>query len=494
MSERADMLEARVAAEPLTPDPRSLTPFSHWLRRDAYRLALPLVVASDAVIIAGVFLACYAARFSWGWITPAPAPAFGPYLHASVLVAIVWTATLALVGLYQEKRGASRFDDFVLLAWGLTLGAIATLALSFFYRSFSYSRLVYAYAFIGTLVALGGWHVLLRAWQVAAMKRGWGTLTTLILGHNSLSAIVASRLANPRLGRSVLGVVALPGDPEGTPQPVPVLGPEAALPALMAEHEVDEVIIAWPSSSPQQLFGLMQAVTLMRPVSVQVAPGMMEMMTAHLEVTSLDGLPMLAIREVKLRKGYYRAIKRFMDMTLSAAGLVALSPLLFAIAAAVKLDSPGPVLYMQERLGRDGRRFTIYKFRSMPQASEPDGPIWASVGDDRATRLGAFLRRYSLDELPQLINVLRGDMSLVGPRPERPFFVDQFKRHVPKYMDRHLVRSGLTGWAQINGLRGDVDIEERTRYDIYYVENWSVLLDLRIMLKTVLAIFRQPGY
>jgi exopolysaccharide biosynthesis polyprenyl glycosylphosphotransferase len=275
---------------------------------------------------------------------------------------------------------------------------------------------------------------------------------------------------------------------------VPVLGTDTDLPSLLAAHDVDEVLIAWPQASHQELFGLVQAVGLMRSVSVQVAPAMHEFMTAHLEVTSLDGLPMLAVRQVSLRKWQNRAAKRAMDIALSGAGLLAIAPVLAVLAVAVKTSSPGPVFYAQERLGRDGRAFIIYKFRSMPVGSESAGPMWTFRGDDRATAVGAILRRYSLDELPQLWNVLKGDMSLVGPRPERPFFVDQFRDRVPKYMDRHLVRSGITGWAQVSGLRGDVSIEERTRYDIYYVENWSVLLDLRILLKTVVEIFRRPGY
>lgn len=464
------------------------------LRRHIYQLALPLVIAMDAAIIAGTFLFFYAMRFEWGLLNPAPAPAFVPYFHASVLVAIVWTASMALLGLYREKRGASKFDDFVIMAAGITLGALVTLSLSFFYRSFSYSRLVYAYAFFGTLAALGGWHLALRLLQGQLMSRGWGSLNTLVLGCNGLSALVANRLkARPNLGHTVVGVVRLPGE-EATEHPLPVLGTDADLPRLLDAHAIDEVIVAWPSANAQQLFGLVQAVTLMRPVTAQVAPGMQDMITAHLAIASLDGLPMLAIREVALRKWHNRAIKRAFDIVLSAAGLVAIAPVMAAIALLVKLTSPGPAFFAQERLGRDGRVFTIYKFRSMPQGAEAEGPVWTHRGDTRATAVGAWLRRYSLDELPQLWNVFKGDMTLVGPRPERPFFVDQFKDRVPKYMDRHLVRSGLTGWAQVNGLRGDVSIEERTRYDIYYVENWSVLLDLRIMLKTIVEIFRRPGY
>lgn len=204
--------------------------------------------------------------------------------------------------------------------------------------------------------------------------------------------------------------------------------------------------------------------------------------------------PRLTLRAIPLRQRRNRALKRAMDLGLASLGLVLAAPLLLAIAALVAGEGLGPVLYLQERLGRDGRPFTLYKFRTMPPDAEPDGPIWASRGDTRATRLGAWLRRYSLDELPQLWNVLKGDMSLIGPRPERPHFVDVFRAEVPRYMDRHLVRGGLTGWAQVNGLRGDVSIEDRTRHDLWYIEHWSLLLDVRILLMTAAEIVRRPAY
>jgi exopolysaccharide biosynthesis polyprenyl glycosylphosphotransferase len=466
-------------------------------RRVAFALARPLLVVSDAAIIAATFLLCYHLRFTWQVLPPAAAPPdYGPYIHASVLVAIAWTACLAWVGLYRPRRAPSRFDDLALLAMGLATGAGATLALSFFYRSFSYSRLVAAYALLGGFVALGAWHLLLRTLQGAAIARGAFARGTLVLGANPLAAEVAGRLLDrPRLGFALRGAVRLPGDPPGFAMPVPVIGEEADLPALLPGHAVDAVIVAWPDAPVAKLVGLIQAIGAMREgLDVLVAPDLSELMTARLETTTLDGMPMLAIREVALRKPRNRAIKRAMDVALAGAGLLAVAPALGAIALAVRLDSPGPALYAQERLGRDGHPFTIYKFRTMAPDAEPDGPIWTKVGDDRATRLGAFLRRYSLDELPQLWNVLKGDMSLVGPRPERPHFVESFRTHVPKYDDRHLVRCGLTGWAQINGLRGDVSIEARTKYDIWYVENWTVLLDVRIMLKTAAEIFRRPAY
>jgi exopolysaccharide biosynthesis polyprenyl glycosylphosphotransferase len=188
-------------------------------------------------------------------------------------------------------------------------------------------------------------------------------------------------------------------------------------------------------------------------------------------------------------RGWQLTVKRLVDIAGSAAGLILLSPIMMLLAILIKLDSAGPVFFTQERMGLDGKRFMMLKFRSMRSDAEKEtGPIWATADDSRRTRLGAFIRRFSIDELPQLINVLVGDMSMVGPRPERPVFVEQFRNSIPRYMDRHREKAGITGWAQINGLRGDTSIFERTKYDLWYTENWSLALDFRIMLRTLLQI------
>lgn len=466
-----------------------------YFRRHVVEVLMPFVALADALIVAAAFQFCYTARFQWGWFAPAPPPPWGPYLHASALVAVVWTAGLAFAGLYDAKRPASRFDDAVLTFAGLAVGGVCGAGLAALYRSFSYSRLIYAYALVAALVALWAWHLGLRAAQMWARQRGWGVFNTLVVGHNPLAARVTERLlARPQSGRVVRGVIAMPGEVVGPDPGVPILGRGTDLARLVEAQAIDEVVVAWPGASAAELGALVREAMALGSVAVQIAPAVIESLTIHLEVASLDGLPMLAVREVALRKWRNRAIKRAMDVVLASVGLLVAAPLLAAIGLGVRLGSPGPALYAQERLGRDGHLFTIYKFRSMPVGAEPDGPVWTRQGDVRATPLGAILRRYSLDELPQLWNVLVGDMSLVGPRPERPFFVERFSEHVPRYMDRHLVRCGLTGWAQVNGLRGDVDIDERTRYDIQYVENWSVLLDLRILFMTLMAIFRRPAY
>ena len=199
---------------------------------------------------------------------------------------------------------------------------------------------------------------------------------------------------------------------------------------------------------------------------------------------------MLAVRDVALRC-WKLSVKRAMDIAVSGLGLVILSPVLLLVALLVKLGSKGPVLYTQVRVGLDGRPFEMIKFRSMRvDAEAASGPVWASEDDPRRTRLGTFMRKTSIDELPQLVNVLVGDMSLVGPRPERPVFVDQFRQVVPRYMERHKEKAGMTGWAQVNGLRGDTSIIERTKYDLYYIENWSLLFDLKIIVRTFMNALR----
>lgn len=190
------------------------------------------------------------------------------------------------------------------------------------------------------------------------------------------------------------------------------------------------------------------------------------------------------MRDVALR-GWKVTLKRAMDIVGSAVGLVLLSPLMFLIALLIKIDSPGPALFSQERMGLDGKRFYMLKFRTMRVDAEKDGPGWTRKDDPRRTRVGAILRRTNLDELPQLINVLLGEMSLVGPRPERPIYVEEFRKRIPRYMERHREKAGMTGWAQVNGLRGDTSIEERTKYDLWYIENWSVWLDIKIILLTI---------
>jgi len=222
-------------------------------------------------------------------------------------------------------------------------------------------------------------------------------------------------------------------------------------------------------------------------VQFKLVPDLFEILTSQVHVTQVGGVPLLGLKEIPLASPWNRFLKRTLDVLGAAVGLMVISPLLLLCALLIKMTSPGPVFYKQERCGEDGRTFVLIKFRTMRVDAEKEtGPVWASEKDPRRTRVGQWLRRWNWDELPQLWNVLKGDMSLVGPRPERPHFVSQFKENVPRYMTRHLIRSGMTGWSQVNGLRGSTDIRERVKFDLYYIENWSLRFDLKILFLTFL--------
>ena len=491
----------------------STRPWWDALRRHLFALAVPFVLAVDALLILAVFRLTYAVRFHWRVLWPGlDTPPWTPYFLASLVMAGSWITVMALMGMYKDRRGAGHFDDVVILSCALAAGSFVGLAGVFFYREMTFSRLALVMATVLTWFAIFGWHYLLRNLQRSLLRRGWGALNTLIVGCNSLSETVGTRLyRHPEIGHRLLGFVPAPGERvEGDRWHFPawsrhegeragsgpVLGELPDLARVVVANHVDEVILAVPGASLKELFGLMgQCSAAGWPVSFRIVPELTELITARLTIGELDGVPTLEIWDVPLRNGRNRFFKRATDMLLSGLAILILAPFLALLSWLVSLDR-GPVLYDQERMGRDGRTFRLLKFRTMwVDAENQSGPVWTRRQDPRVTRIGAFLRRWSLDELPQLYNVLVGDMSLVGPRPERPYFVDQFRQNVPKYMDRHLVRSGLTGWAQINGLRGEEgSIEERTRYDIYYIENWSVLFDLKIMVRTLYEVAVHKAY
>jgi len=253
---------------------------------------------------------------------------------------------------------------------------------------------------------------------------------------------------------------------------------------IAQRERIDHLYVALPLEEHTKLLDLVE-LTSRECIDVKVVPDVLQFITLRARLEDLDGLPIININDVPLQ-GFNAWMKRVIDVGLSAAALVVLAIPVAIIAAIVKLSSRGPVLYAQERMGLDGKAFTVYKFRSMYEGAESEsGPVWADENDPRATPIGRWLRRFDLDELPQFWNVLRGDMSIVGPRPERPFFVDQFKHRIPQYMLRHKVKAGITGWAQVNGWRGNTSLEKRIEYDLYYIENWSVTLDIKIMWLTV---------
>jgi Undecaprenyl-phosphate glucose phosphotransferase len=296
----------------------------------------------------------------------------------------------------------------------------------------------------------------------------------------------------PRLGYEVVGFID--GDDPLVKEimGVPVLGGIDDIPELIKEHEIEEVIIGRPELAHQEVLAIISRCERGQ-VGIKIFPDLFQIIATELSIGDLGGLPLLTVRDVALR-GWKLTLKRAVDLLGSAVGLVILSPVLMLIAVVIKLDSPGPVFYAQERMGLDAKPFWCLKFRSMRTDAEKHGPGWTVESDPRVTRLGRLIRRLSIDELPQLINVFVGDMSLVGPRPERPVYVNQFRRSIPRYMDRHREKAGMTGWAQVNGLRGDTSIAERTKYDLWYIENWSLWLDFKIILRTFFLFADRHAY
>jgi exopolysaccharide biosynthesis polyprenyl glycosylphosphotransferase len=264
---------------------------------------------------------------------------------------------------------------------------------------------------------------------------------------------------------------------------VPVVGQPEDLPDLIEKHSINEVIIAMPEKGHREIVRVISYCERGR-VSIKIFPDVFQFITSDAGIDQLGGLPLLSVRDFAFR-GYLLIFKRLMDMIGAGFGLVMLSPLMLLTAVAIKLESPGPAFFVQERMGLDGRPFMMIKFRSMRKDAEKHGPGWTVDNDPRQTKLGKLIRRIEIDELPNLINVFMGEMSLVGPRPEQAHYVEQFRQRVPRYMDRHYEKGGMTGWAQVNGLRGNTSIKERTKYDLWYSEHWSIWFDIKILIRTL---------
>jgi len=420
-------------------------------------------------------------------------PPFGNYVGMMVLSALALVVVFFFYKLYHLRRGTSRLDELYSVASAVSISIIIGMAFTtFVYRTeIDYPRtmIVYFWAFALLLVGLG--RVSHHTVRGSLYRRGWCDSQVLIVGAGEAGNIILEKIrVSPQLGYRPIGF--LDDEHAGNVLGLPVLGKVDQLGTVVAQHGVDEVIIALPEASHEELLSIISHCEDGR-VSLKVFPDVFQLMASEVNVDDLNGLPLLTMRDVALR-GWRLTLKRVVDIVGSAIVLVFISPLMLLIALFIKLDSRGPAIYWQERMGLDAKPFPCFKFRSMIQDAEAEtGPVWATRGDPRRTRVGAWLRKYSLDELPNFINVFLGHMSLVGPRPERPVFVEQFRQMVPRYMERHQEKAGITGWAQVSGLRGDCSVLERTKYDLYYIEHWSLWLDIKIMIMTVLRFLRDPN-
>jgi Undecaprenyl-phosphate glucose phosphotransferase len=443
---------------------------------------------SDLTLTAWAWLAAYYLRFESGWfVLGHDVPPFFFCLRQTPLVVMLAALAYRMAGQYNIGRLRRFREEMVAVLQGTALMALFAMASIFFMHDPYESRVTMVLFWALTVVSI-----------LAARRAGWGFVRTIrSRGYNQTFALIvgsgrgARRLGHTLMRVSWLGIknigfveenaTALSAD-------LDVLGGFADLPELIRKYRISHVFIALPFSrydDVRRVFAILSQTV----VEVRLVPDLPNLAGLSLTTANLDGLPLIGLRESP-HFGLNIVVKRVMDVILSLFGLIILSPLMAVIALLVKITSPGPVFYRQERCGLNGESFFMLKFRSMSVDSEQQtGPVWARKGDGRCTPLGSFLRKTSLDELPQLWNVLMGDMSLVGPRPERPVFIAQFRKTIPNYMARHSVKAGITGWAQVHGWRGNTSLRKRIQYDLYYITHWTPWLDLRILWLTVVRGF-----
>lgn len=450
-----------------------------------------LLVAADLVVVSLAWSLAYWARFESGWVPlDKGVPDFAHYLSMLIFVWLIWASVFKRFGLYRPMRGVARAKEFLLLVNANAFSVLLLIAVVYLFRekSIPFSRLVFLYFWLFatflTMVERGLFRLLLRE----VRRRGYNLRYMLVVGAGRVAADIVARVRlHKELGIQVIGCLAK--DPEDTKHPsgAPIVGGYGQLPEILKHTKIDQLVIALPLEDHHILPAVMHMLKD-SVVDVKIVPDLYQFVSVGGSLEEFEGLPVISVQSCPL-DGPSLMLKRVLDVVISAGGLVMVSPLLLLIAILVKLTSRGPIFYTQERVSYDGSKFNIIKFRTMRTDAEATGPQWSQRADNRVTPLGKFLRISSMDELPQLWNVLRGDMSIVGPRPERPVFIEEFRQRVPRYMLRHKVPAGITGWAQIHGWRGDTSIDKRIEYDLYYIENWSLMLDVKILFLTIIRGF-----
>ena len=449
-----------------------------------------VLMLGDILAINAALLSSYWLRFNSGLFPLVfGVPHINTYLHVLPILTIIMVFLMRADKLYSVRSRLSIVDEFFTIVRTSTIGILIFMAATFLYREYSYSRAMLLLVWLSLIFFVGGWRFLVNRVRFAARTKKGKTRNLLIVGDGPMVNRLIRHIAHdPHWDYNVKGVARVSSMDRGSVEGVPALGGIGDLAAIINDNDIEEAILTEVEIPRAEIMDIILECEK-HMVEFRLIADLLGMVTSQVDMRTIDGVPLLGLKESPLSEGYNRLIKRMVDVVLSAIALLLLSPVFLAITALVKISSPGPVFYLQKRIGEDGRRFAMIKFRTMIENAEKGvGRVWARKDDPRRTPVGAFLRRFNLDELPQLVNVLKGEMSLVGPRPERPNFVGKFKEDIPRYMARHKIKSGMTGWAQVNGLRGNTSIEERTKYDLYYVENWSLGFDLKILFMSIFAL------
>jgi len=462
-----------------------------------HQLFQGLFFFADMLVVSAAWVLAYYLRFEWGPISaPKGTPPMANYLPMVLFVWVIWGVALRGFGLYHMTRGTQAIHETIRVAQASTLALLVFMSVAFLFweKDYSFSRGVFFYFWLLAVAMLVAERLALRQVLALFRARGYNLRHVLIIGSGELAHGVANKIAeHPGLGFTIRGFLSERADEVGRRiGAAHVIGVYADVQAILEKNGIDQVLIALPLDSIGYLEDILKRIGPSM-VDIKVIPDIYKFISLRGGIEDFDGMPVISLLDTPLG-GWNDVLKRTVDVMLATVLLALLSPIMLLIAAAIKLTSIGPIFYRQERMSLDGRTFLVWKFRTMRADAEKEtGAVWASPADGRRTRFGAWLRQLSLDELPQLFNVLRGEMSLVGPRPERPVFIEQFRQNIPKYMLRHKVRAGMTGWAQVHGLRGNTSVEQRIRYDLYYIENWSLLLDFKILFLTLVRGFNNPN-
>ena len=449
----------------------------------------------SGLLMSGDFTAIFFALTASYWIrfhsnlfsTPLGIPGMGHYYLPLIWIAVLLVLVMNARNLYIPDPTKKFIDQGFSVFKSVGITMLFVLAGTFFYRERAYSRSFIFITWINLVVLIIFSRYLLSIFYKNRILPKTKKRIIIIGKPESMEIIKSHERYFKRYGE-IIGIVSTRKASQDFPVPARHLGSIENFDEILNTAKPDEVILS-DLEIPRKKIISMILDSEKRLVSFKMVADLFDVLIQQFEVENVDGINLIRIKESPLNHIHNRALKKSVDFMGAAFGLIALSPLLALITVIVKLDSKGTVLFSQERITEGGRIFKIYKFRTMrPEAEARTGPVFTQENDERCTKIGKFLRCYNLDELPQLFNVLKGDMSLVGPRPERPFFVDQFKDGIPRYMSRHHIKAGMTGWAQVNGLRQGTPIEARVKYDLYYAENWSIWFDLKIILMSLFAL------
>ncbi len=440
---------------------------------------------SDGLAILTAFFASFWLRFHSGLLGAAKGvPALSSYLAVVPFLLFAQLVYFSYQGFYRFKLRRNRLDDLFQVIMNSLLSSFAVLLVFSYLKSYHFIRFEISHVFLLVYAPLSILAIsLCRSLMFRLFRRlalaGNGVSRVLIAGSGDLAELTAANLAKYRhFGLEVAGFLG--PEPGGK-----TLGRCADLVQVVEKHGITDLFIALPLKEYATIMKLIETGNNLM-LDIRLVPDILQLVSLKAGLEHIEGLPIINLGDIPL-EGWPALSKRIFDFAAGLAGLVLFLPLIALTALILKLDSAGPVFYLQTRVGLDGRIFRMIKFRTMVKNAEKEtGPIWSPLNDARVTRVGRFLRKWSIDELPQLLNVVKGDMSLVGPRPERPELVEKFKKNIPRYMLRHRVKTGMTGWAQVHGLRGNTPLDKRIEFDIFYIQNWTLRLDLEILFRTVL--------